>query len=90
LRRARERLREAGRRHGVDRIRVFGSIARGEDRIDSDVDLLVDLDPDRTLLDLIGFRQDAERILGARVDVAAPRFMKPRVRSRALRDARPV
>lgn len=90
LRRSRARLRAAGRRHGIHHIRVFGSVARGEDKRGSDVDLLVELEPDRTLLDLIGFRQDAEEILGVRVDAAAPRFMKDRVRRRALRDARPM
>lgn len=88
LRRARDRLREAGRRRGVRDIRVFGSVARGEQTGDSDVDLLVDLEPGRTLIDLIGFQQEAEDILGVRVDAAAPRFMKGRVRARAIRDAR--
>ncbi len=86
--RARERLLEAAQRHGVRDIRVFGSVARGDDTNQSDIDLLVDLEPRRTLIDLIGFRQEAEEILGARVDAAAPRFLKSRVRARARRDAR--
>jgi hypothetical protein len=88
LRRSRERLLTAAQRHGVHDLRVFGSLARGEETPRSDVDLLVDLDPGRNLLDLIGFQQDAEEILGVDVDVAAPRFMKERVRERALREAR--
>jgi len=88
LRRSRDRLQEAARRHGVRDLRVFGSIARGEARANSDIDLLVDLDPGRTLLDLIGFQQDAKEILGVDVDVAAPRLMKDRVRARAIREAR--
>ena len=88
--RARERLLEAGRRHGVRNLRVFGSVARGEDTETSDIDLLVDLEPRRTLIDLIGFQQEAEEILGAPVDAAASRFMKSRVRARALREARQV
>ncbi len=71
-------------------LRVFGSVARGDETPESDIDLLVDLDPERTLLDLIGFQQGAEGILGAGVDVASPRMMKERVRARALREARPV
>ncbi len=71
-------------------IRVFGSVARGEDTEASDIDLLVDLEPPRTVIDLIGFQQEAEEILGAPVDAAAPRFMKSRVRARALREARRV
>ena len=88
LGRSRDRLQKAARRHGVRDIRVFGSIARGEDTAESDIDLLVELDPGRTLLDLIGFQQEAKGILGVDVDVAAPRIMKDRVRARAIREAR--
>jgi hypothetical protein len=90
LRRGRERLLQAAERHGVRNVRVFGSVARGDETDRSDLDLLVDLDAGRTLIDLIGFRQEAEDILGVRVDAAAPRFMKQRVRARAMRDARPL
>jgi predicted nucleotidyltransferase/DNA-binding XRE family transcriptional regulator len=90
VRRARARLLKTAERHGVHRVRVFGSVARGTARTTSDVDLLVDLDPERTLLDLIAFQQEAEEILGLPVDVVSPRFMKGRVRQRALRDARPL
>jgi predicted nucleotidyltransferase len=86
----RAQLLAAARRRGVSNLRVFGSVARGDDTAESDIDLLVDLDRARTVLDLIGFQQDAERILGMRVDAVAPRFMKERVRARAVRDARPV
>jgi predicted nucleotidyltransferase/DNA-binding XRE family transcriptional regulator len=90
IRRLRGRLAEAAQRHGVRDLRVFGSVARGEETPDSDVDFLVDLEPGRTLLDLIGFQQEAEDTLGVGVDVATPRMMKDRVRARAMRDARPV
>jgi uncharacterized protein len=90
IRRLRRRLDAAARRHGVRDLRVFGSVARGDETPESDVDFLVDLDPGRTLLDLIGFQQEAEEILGIGVDVAAPRMMKERVRARAIREARPV
>jgi len=69
---------------------VFGSVARRTERTGSDVDLLVELDPDRTLLDLIGFEQDAAEALGVPVDAVTLRFMRDRVRKRALRDAQPV
>ena len=89
-RRFRSRLEAAAERHGVRDLRVFGSVARGDETPESDVDFLVDLDPGRTLLDLIGFQQEAEDILGVGVDVASPRMMKERVRVRANREARPV
>ena len=57
----------------------------GDSRTPLDV---VELDPGRTLLDLIGFKQEAEEILGVDVEVAAPRLMKDRVRARAMREAR--
>jgi hypothetical protein len=87
---ARERLLDAAERHGVRDLRLFGSAARGDDTPDSDIDFLVDLEPGRTLLDLIGFQQEAEDILGVSVDAAAPRLLKQRVRTRALREARAV
>jgi len=90
IRGLRNRLFAAAARHGIRDLRVFGSVARGEETRESDVDLLVDLDPDRTLLDVIGFQQEAEDILGSGVDVAVPRMMKRRVRERAMRDARPI
>lgn len=90
LRRSRADLIAAGRTRGVSAIRVFGSAARGDATSESDIDLLVDLEPGRTLIDLIGFKQDAEGILGKRTDVATATMLKPRVRRRALRDARPL
>lgn len=90
IRRLRTRLQAAGRRHGIRNLRVFGSVARGQETPESDVDFLVDLDPERTLLDLIGFQQEAEDILGIGVDVAVPRMMKELVRARAKREARPI
>lgn len=86
----RGKLLRAARRHGVRHLRLFGSVARGHDNDTSDVDLLVELAPRRTLLDLIGFQQDAEEILGLAVDVATPAILKEGVRTRALRDARAI
>ncbi|HEY8655269.1 MAG TPA: nucleotidyltransferase domain-containing protein [Candidatus Limnocylindria bacterium] len=85
---ARKRLLDAALRHGLRDVRVFGSVARGEETEASDVDLLVDLGPGRTLIDLIGFQQEAEQILGVRVDAVTERILKRRVRSGALRDIR--
>ena len=90
IRGLRNKLFAAAARHGIGELRVFGSVARGQETSESDVDLLVDLDPERTLLDVIGFQQEAEDILGMGVDVAVPRMMKQRVRERAMRDARTI
>lgn len=86
----RRRLLAAARRHGARKVRLFGSAARGDDSSASDVDLLVELDAGRSLLDLIGFQQDATDILGVPVDAATPEILKERVRERVLADAVPL
>jgi uncharacterized protein len=87
LRRQRRQLVDAGRTHGVRRIRVFGSLARGEETPTSDLDLLVELEPGRTLLDLAAFRREARRIVGMPVDVATPDLLKERIRDEVLAEA---
>ncbi|HEX9436904.1 MAG TPA: nucleotidyltransferase family protein [Candidatus Limnocylindria bacterium] len=88
--RERDRLLASASRHGIRRVRLFGSAARRTDRAGSDVDLLVDLRPDRSLLDAIGFQQDAAEILGMPVDVATSSILKPHVRRRVIREAVPL
>lgn len=75
------------RAHGARTVRLFGSAARGEERAGSDVDLLVELEPGRNLLDLIGLEKDLQEALGRKVDVVTVESIKPRVRRSALRDA---
>jgi predicted nucleotidyltransferase len=76
--------------HGARNVRVFGSVARGEQRAESGIDLLVDLDNGRSLMDLGGLLVDLERLLGSRVDVTTEQMLKPRVRTRAMVDAVPL
>jgi uncharacterized protein len=90
LRRNRRRLLDAAKRHGVDRVRVFGSLARGEATPKSDVDLLVDLKPSHTLLDLAAFRREAIEILDLSVDVATVDMLKERIRDEVLSEALPL
>ena len=90
LRRRRRRLLDAAQRHGVGRIRVFGSLACGEELPGSDIDLLVDLAPGRTLLDLAAFRREAQEILQIPVDVATPDMLKERIRTEVLAEALPL
>lgn len=73
--------------NGARDVRVFGSVARGEDGPDSDVDLVVRLEPGRTLLDLMRFEVAMERLLGRRVDVMPETALRATVREAALRDA---
>ena len=64
-------------RYGIENVRVFGSFARGKNRPDSDLDLLVDLEPGRSLLDIIAAKQDLEDLLKRRVDVVTERSLSP-------------
>jgi uncharacterized protein len=72
--------------HGVTGLRVFGSVARGEDRADSDVDLLVDLPEHMSLFGLARLQAELESILSARVDLVPSRDLKPDVRPRTEGD----
>jgi predicted nucleotidyltransferase len=86
----RQEILKLAARHGARRLRLFGSMARGEARPDSDVDFLVDLEPGRTLLDLGALLMDLQDLLGRRVDLVEPRALHEVVRDRILREAVPV
>jgi predicted nucleotidyltransferase len=77
-------------KYGARDVRVFGSVARGEDDPESDVDFLVELEPGRSLLDLGGMQMEFESLLGCRVDVVTVGGLKARMRERVLREAMPV
>ena len=74
-------------KHGARNVRIFGSVARGDARPDSDIDVLVDLDPGRSLLDMGGLLVDLQDLLGCRVDVVTERGLKERIRRRVLAEA---
>lgn len=76
--------------HGASNVRVFGSVARGEAGLESDLDLLVDLERGRSLLDHAALKIDLEQLLDLPVDVATERGLKPRIRERILREAIPL
>lgn len=74
---------------GASNVRVFGSVARGDDAQDSDIDLLADMDT-ASLLPLFELADRLETLLGARVEVATLATLKPGVAETALRDAIPL
>lgn len=76
--------------HGVIDVRVFGSVARGDAQPDSDVDLLVEMAPGRSLLDMGAFLMDVEQLLGRAVDVITAAGLRSRIRERVLREALPL
>lgn len=86
VRRRRRDLVAAAAAHGVCGLRVFGSVARGQDRPDSDVDLLAELPPGMSLFGLARVQAELEAIVGARVDLVPAADLKPEVRQRAGRD----
>lgn len=86
----REAIYRAAALHGARDIRVFGSVARGEERDTSDVDFLVALEPGRTLLDLTRLELQLEGLLGRRVEVTTEAELREPIRTTALQEARPV
>lgn len=90
LRRRRKAIIEAAEQRRAHNVRVFGSVARGEDTATSDVDLLVDLEEGVGLLDLIGLERELSKLLGVAVDVVPADTLKPRVRPRVLAEAVPL
>jgi predicted nucleotidyltransferase len=85
--RYRRQIVELARKRGAHNVRVFGSVARGEQSSGSDIDLLVDFEPGRSLLDLTGLWLDLEGALGCKVDVVSSRGLRPRVAPGVMRDA---
>jgi hypothetical protein len=86
----REDILRIAAKHGARRVRVFGSVARGEARPDSDVDFLVEMEHGRSGFDLGGLLLDLEELLGRRVDVAEPEGLHWYVRDRILAEAVPL
>ena len=77
-------------RWGVKSVRIFGSVARGQAGPDSDVDVLVEMEPGRSLFDMGGFLMDLQDLLGCKVDVVTEKGLKARIRDRVLREAVPL
>jgi predicted nucleotidyltransferase len=90
LRRHRRKLLDTARAHGARNVRVFGSVARGDADAASDVDLLAEFEPGRTMLDLLAFRREVEQLLGVPVDVATTGMLKRRNRDEILAEALPL
>jgi predicted nucleotidyltransferase/DNA-binding XRE family transcriptional regulator len=87
LRRHRRAVIDLADRRGAHNVRVFGSVARGQDTVDSDIDLLVDLDDNVGLLALVGLRRQLSEMLGVDVDVVPAAALKPTVAQAVLSEA---
>jgi len=94
LRRNRQAIIDVLGRHGVKDVRVFGSVARGDDEPDSDIDLLVELHGERSsggeLLDVLELSELLSALVGTRVDVVTARSLRSDVRELALAEAVPL
>ena len=80
IRRQRDTIRLIAARHGASNVRLFGSVARGEERPDSDVDLLVDLEEDRGFRDYLALAEELEGLLHRKVDLLLARSLSPHFR----------
>jgi predicted nucleotidyltransferase len=90
LQQEKQRILAIAQRYRADNLRVFGSVVRGEEREDSDIDLLVDFMPGATLLDQVGLMEALSNALGRKVDVVSERALNRHLRQRVLREAKPL
>lgn len=90
LRSRRSEILALATKHGASNVRLFGSVVRGEDREDGDVDFLVDMQETSSLFDLIGLQQDMERVIGRKVDVLTPNGINRYLKDRILGEATPL
>ena len=84
LKEKRNQILTIAKRYGAGKVRIFGSIARDEGKQDSDLDMLVELEPGRSLLDIIAIKQDLEDLLDCKVDVVTEAALSPYIRDEVL------
>jgi len=90
LKSRREEILSIAAKHGARNVRIFGSVARGDAGETSDIDLLVELEQGRSLLDLAGLAVDLEDLLDRKVDVVTEQGLYWLLRRRILKEARPL
>ena len=86
----RERILAVAAEHGARNVRIFGSVSRGEADEKSDIDFLVELDQDRSLMDHAGLQIALQELFDRKIDVVSDRGLKPRIKDRVLREAVPL
>jgi predicted nucleotidyltransferase len=87
VREKREAIVSVAGRHGASRVRLIGSVARGEARPDSDIDLLVTWGEGTSVMDHAALMLELEKLLGRKVDIASDGWIKPSIRESVYRDA---
>jgi uncharacterized protein len=90
LKSKREEIFAIAANHGAHNLRIFGSVARGESKPESDLDILVEMEPGRSLMDHVALMQDLEDLLQRKVDVVSDRALHWYIRDRILAEAKPL
>jgi hypothetical protein len=88
--RQKEKIRQVAAARGAINIRLFGSVIRGEENPESDLDILVEFEPGTSLLDHIALIHDLEDLLGRKVDVVSEKGLHWFIRDRILQEAIPL
>lgn len=86
----RDSIKKSAQKHGATSVRLFGSFARGEETADSDIDLLVEMEPNRSLFDIIALKLDIEDLTGRTVDVVTIRGASPYLAEKISKEAIPL
>ncbi|MBU0729146.1 MAG: nucleotidyltransferase family protein [Proteobacteria bacterium] len=87
LQNKKEEILSIAQSHGAISLRLFGSLARGDDHPESDIDFLVEMEPGRSLLDLIAMKHEIEDLIHKKVDVLTEQALSPYIRKDVLRDS---
>jgi predicted nucleotidyltransferase len=87
LKQKRNEILDIAAKYGINNIKVFGSVARGESNQGSDIDFLVNFEEGRTLFDLIGFKNDLEELLSSKVDVVSENAIHWYLKDRIVQEA---
>jgi len=87
IRQERESILEIAARYQAKNVRLFGSVVRGDDQSDSDIDFLVDFQPGSTLFDQVGLIEELSRKLGRKVDVVSARALNRHLSQKILQEA---
>ncbi len=90
LRKYKKSIQKISTNHGARSVRVFGSFARGEENAYSDIDLLIELEPDRSLMDIIALKYEIEDLTGRKVDVVTTKGVSPYLAERIIKEAKPL
>ena len=86
----RDEVQRIAAKHGARNIRVFGSVARGEIKAESDVDLLVTFSKPTSLLKMVGLERELSATIGRKVDLLTTKSVSPYLRNRILKESRPI